>query len=169
MVGDMTLLTLKEVEEEAARRIEAIDADAFSFVELSGVKGFREAREPLTAVENTEGNSHLSFSVSCEDAPVQRDDGGNPVAGGQWLSVEASLVVVFLYKLPATERGRAARLATEAARRIVGALLAPWPEVAVTCTNRYRPGRPDSAGFLPIECRFTVVVDEPLWTPRSSS
>ncbi len=164
MVGDRALLTLAELEEEAARRISAIDAAPFVSEHLSGTQGFTESREPLTAVETTTGNSHLSFSVSVEDAPVPSDDSGGP--GARSLTVSATLVVVFLYKLPATQRLAAQRLASEAARRIVGALSAPWPEVAIVCTNRYRPGRPD-AGFLPVECRFVVELDEPLWTPRS--
>ena len=163
MVDGVELITIKELEEEAVRRIEALDSSAFHFSELTGTQGWREAREPLTAVESTAGNSHLAFSASVEDAPVGDDDSGNP--SGLWLTSTATLVVVFLYKLPATERVAAMRLATEAARSIVGALLAPWPEVSVTCRNRYRPGKPDADGFLPVECRFSVEIDEPIWTP----
>lgn len=166
MVGDGGYLTIKELEEEAARRIEALDATPFTYAELQGPQGFRESREPLTAVDSTKGNSHLSFSVSVEDAPVPGDDSGGP--GALRLTITATLVVVFLFKLPATNRLSASRLSTEAARRIVGALSAPWPEVAIFCTNRYRPGKPDESGFLPVECRFAVTFDEPLWTPRSA-
>lgn len=155
MVG----LTLAEIEEEAARRIVALDSSRFHF-DLPGEQGWRESREPLTAVESTVGNSHLSFSCSVEDAPVlEESDSGDQLA---YITVQATLVVAFLYKLPATDRLAAMRLATEAARTIVAALLAPWPEVNVWLRQRYRPGPVRDDGFMPVELRFMVQTDEPL-------
>jgi hypothetical protein len=154
-------LTIKEIEEEVVRRIVALDSSRYHYSELpaEAVQGWHESREPLTAIESTQGCQHLAFSASVEDAPAADDDSGNPLLG--WQTIDCSLVVVFLYKLPATEQTPAARLATEAARDIARALMSSWPEVTVTLRQRYKPGPVDTNGFMPVEMRFTVQTDEP--------
>lgn len=127
--------TIAEIEEEAERRIEALDASAH---QLQGVTThqWRAAETDLTE-DASAINQHLIFSASVEDAPATGQATHDATGSVQ---VTASLEVMFLYKLPAGGQKEAKRKAATAAGDVVRALMQYWPGVAVEVVNAYTPG-----------------------------
>lgn len=144
--------TIAEVEAAAADKIAALDATAHRLAS-GGVVTWREADIPLTASDGSALESHLLFSVTIEDGPATGATGAGSV------QVAGEMLVAFLYKVPAGGRLAATRKASDAARDVVRALLAPWSDgPAVDVINAYTP-LALSGDFLRVEVRFSCVFD----------
>ena len=144
--------TINAVEEALAARIEALDAAPFQH--RSEV--WAETDIPLTQrPADSALEAHLAFSVTSETAPV-RDDGH---ASEDQLTVMARFTVLFLYRLRSDDQRRDSRTAIEAARQVMGAIMAPssvWGSAFPV--NIYEPQAMEGE-FLPVQLTFDLTFD----------
>lgn len=149
------ITTIALLEAEVARRIAAISTTGKTYAQ--GADAWRESTVPLTATRDASLYSHLCFSVSLESAPV----GMSQHHAGDTVGVlEGLLAVVFLARIrPGSGQAQAdARLASDAARDVLGVVLAQHPDVDFAPRDVYRPG-PIVDGFLSVRLDFLVSFD----------
>lgn len=117
--------TIRDVEEEAAGLIEAIEASPFS----QGKKAarFRETSVPFTVLQDASNLGHLLFEVWIQDAPnSDLSRGAEYGTDERAVTIAARMKVQFTYKLRAQHKKEDARAATDAGHAIVRALMQPW-------------------------------------------
>lgn len=147
--------TLNELEEALAARIAALDSTAHQQVNAPTGEVWAESDLPLTAMQDSVLQSHLAFSVSVEDAPVVED---NHAANG-YLSVLATVSVVFLFRLRTDSQRADTRAAIQAAMAVAGAIMQPSAQWGSALpVNVYQPK--DLEGeFLPVQQTYRVLLD----------
>jgi hypothetical protein len=154
--------TVRELEEELAERIQALDATPFD-QNKDGQRpaAWREATVPLTVLEDASPREHLLFNVWVERS---ENTGERRDAPGEFAKVESDVVVLFLYNLRAADQLPDSRLASDAAHAIVRALMARdlAELVDVRLVHAWRPLVSDDGTKLLAEVRFTVAHDLPL-------
>lgn len=149
-------ITIAELESEVANRISALSATDFRTI--GGRDAFRESQIPLTAVSDSEALAHLAFSVSVEQTPVQDDAQGAEYGA---VDVMAEMVVVLVYKLGASTQVADYRLSSEAARRILSAIMQPYDRANFFPVQVFKPGAIRD-GKMPVELRFRVAFELPI-------
>lgn len=148
--------TIAIIEDEAARRIEALNASAF--VQGTVTPTWKRSPLPLTASPLEGLRTHLSFSVSVEQATARDDAENRP---GEAVTCVGELRVVFIYKIRPGAQADDYRLASDAAGDVLGMLLAFTGEWAVFPATVWKPG-PIVNGEMDVELRFAIVFDLPI-------
>lgn len=144
--------TIALVEAEAARRVATISTtDHRQALAAALDLDWTESFIPLTAQADSALAQHLVYSCSIEDAPV-RQTSNEP---GDSVLVDALLVVGFWYRIRPGAKMSDYRLASEAARLVLGVLCAEWPGVDITPANAWKPGRLVNE-WLPVVLTFTA-------------
>ena len=117
--------TFKDVEEEAKKLIEALDASAHS--QGKKAASWRETSIPFTVLQSASNLGHLLFDVWIPTAPNSELSRGAEVGGDEEsVTISAQLKVQFSYKLRGSQQKKDARQGTVAAHDVVRALMAPW-------------------------------------------
>lgn len=148
--------TIRELEEELAERLELLDASPFD-QNRDGTRParWREATVPLSVLEDAGPLEHLLFNVWVErsqNSEERRDQ------AGQFVKLESSVVVAFLYNLRPSDQLKDARLASDAAHAIARALMSRDLArlVDVRLVDAWRPLLSESGTKLLGAVRFLV-------------
>lgn len=129
---------IPEIQDEAARRIEAIDTTTPHDLTQGADATFRRHPVPLTGLSDVSGlQRHLLFS-----ATVERGDGrgtaNNPE--GDFVVIDGPLVVVFFARIrPGAQQGDG-DIAAWAMHAVNRAILASWPGVGRFPLTPWLPG-----------------------------
>ncbi len=149
---------IHEIEDAFAERIEALDADAYE--QGSTTHTWHRSPWPFTSGLVDEAlRTHLAFSVSME-----RADAGEYQDSAEIVEGVGDLAVVFYYRIrPSSTHALAdGRLASRAARDILGALLRPHVLCVTVPRVLWRPGPLEGREWLPVELRCGVLFDLPI-------
>lgn len=150
--------TLDELEERLAARIAALSSAPYQQAGAPAGEVWTESDTALTVAQDSALQSHLAFSVTVEDGPVVDDD--NAVHG--FLTVLAQVAVVYLYRLRSDDQRRDTRTAIQAARALMGAVMAPSPMWgSAMALNVYQP-RDLEGEFLPVQQTYSILIDVPI-------
>lgn len=153
----MRTYTLREVADTAQAAIEGLSATAHVLPD-GRVPTWRHSDVPLTWDGAASAlNAHLLFSVTIERAT------SSGAAGADYYQVEADVVVVFGYKVPAGAKVESERKAMDAAHDVARAMLRAYPagSANVDIVDLFVPGALADGDYLPVEQRYRVVFDSP--------
>ncbi len=152
----MAVFTIKEVEEEASKRIAALDGSVFN--QGQTIKGtWREATIPLSVTDDAAPLAHLMFNTWVESA---RNTGMAEDVDGQVARIASDLVVLFTYHVRPGKQIFDQREASQAALQIVTALMAlPQNNMVVTLINAFRPALTPDGEWMLIRVDFVALHD----------
>ena len=154
--------TVRELEEELAERIAALDASPFD-QNKDGLRpaAWREASIPLSVVDDASPLEHLLFNVFVERSQNSEEHRDAP---NGFAKVESTVLVLFVYNLRASDQLEDARLASDAAHAVVRALMARdlAQLVDVRLVSAWRPLLSPDGRKLLAEVQFLAVHDLPL-------
>ncbi len=147
------MITIAELEADMAARIVAIPLTGKAYAQDR--TAWQESPTALTASRESAIASHLTFSVSVEDAPV----GASQHHAGQSVGVlGARLAVLFMARIRGGQQQADMRLASDAARDVAGVLLAQYAAANISPVNMYRPG-PIVDQFMAVRLDFSADFD----------
>ena len=151
--------TIEELELDAVARIAALDGSAFN--QGSTIIGsWTEATIPLSVEDEAAPLGHLLFNVWAESG---RNTGLERDGADEFAKLATDLVVLFTYHIRPGSQIADQRKSSEAARRIVKALMAmPQSQIVYTLVNAFRPALTPDGEWMLVRVDFVALHDLPI-------